>query len=413
MRPRRLKNLIFRTLLYGTSLGLIWMGMRLHMRLNAHAAFHNNRPDQGAAAYEGILSRRRLYDILRETGSDAQEATATSQALGKAINVRRLGPQDRYRVVRSTSGSFLHLTLTHELERYIVTTDDEGRFRAKKRRMALIAHNNHAAGTVENSLWLSMESAGVPAEIILRFTEIFQWTVDFLTEPRDGDRFTVVWNEHKTTDGRPWGYSIKSGAYRGAVTGERWAILFDNDYYDEKGESLRRMFLRAPLRFSRISSRFSRDRYHPVLRINRPHHGTDYAAPRGTPVHSVAGGVVIAAHRERGFGNIVTIRHNAVYTTLYGHLNKFAKGIRKGVRVKQGKVIGYVGSTGLATGPHLHFQIEKNGRWMDFLKLDLPFAHSIAKNRREAFLAHRNRIMAEIEGATASAQSSEADVKIQ
>jgi murein DD-endopeptidase MepM/ murein hydrolase activator NlpD len=237
-----------------------------------------------------------------------------------------------------------------------------------------------------------MEEAGVPAEVIVRFAGIYEWTVDFLTEPRRGDRFSVVWEEKVAPDGRSRDHVVLAGTYDGKLARRRSALLFDGDYFDEKGESLRRKFLRAPLRFARVSSGFAKRRAHPILRINRPHHGTDYAAARGTPVSAVAGGVVVAAHRERGFGNVVKLRHDGVYMTLYAHLDRIAAGIRKGVRVGQGRVIGTVGSTGLATGPHLHFQIEKNGRWADFLKLDLPFARSVPSSRRAAFAATRDRL---------------------
>jgi murein DD-endopeptidase MepM/ murein hydrolase activator NlpD len=150
------------------------------------------------------------------------------------------------------------------------------------------------------------------------------------------------------------------------------------DYFDEQSNSLRREFLKAPLKFSRISSRFSNSRYHPVLKIRRPHHGVDYAAPTGTPVQTIGDGKVIEmAYQKGGGGKYLKIKHNSVYTTTYMHLQGFAKGIREGVRVKQGDVIGYVGSTGLSTGPHLDFRVYKNGSAVDPLKMESPPAEPV------------------------------------
>ncbi len=392
-----MSNAVRRAVLYGTAAALAWGGARAHSSLKASALLPD--PSLGPSVVEGALGDRLVPQALRDAGCGASEAAALAHAVGRALDARRLRPGDRFRLVRDAEGGLMHLTLTHGERRAVVTPAAGGGLRAATRRDPVAVVERRASGEINGSLWLSMESAGVPAEIIVRFAETFQWTVDFLSETRDGDRFSVAWNE-RAAGGRVLGRSVDAGAYVGRATGRRTAVLFDGAYYDEDGESLERMFLRAPLKFARVSSRFNRNRRHPILRINRPHHGTDYAAARGTPVSAVAGGVVVAAHRERGFGNVVKIRHDGVYTTLYAHLSRFGRGVRKGARVEQGRVIGYVGSTGLATGPHLHFQIEKNGRWADFLALDLPFARTVARARRAAFAAARERFRPLLSGSS-------------
>ncbi|MBI2788922.1 MAG: M23 family metallopeptidase [Elusimicrobia bacterium] len=398
-----MSNAVRRALLYGAAAAVVWGGSRAHSSLSAAAL--RPAPSLGPSVVEGALGLRLIPEALRDAGCGAAEAAALAHAAGRALDARRLRPDDRFRLVRGADGAFMHLTLAHGERRAVVTPSPGGGLRATSRRDPVAVAERRAAGEINGSLWLSMEAAGVPAEVIVRFAEAFQWTVDFLAETRDGDRFSVAWTE-RAAAGRTLSRTVAAGAYDGKATGERTAVLFDGEYYDAAGESLRRMFLRAPLKFARVSYRFDRNRRHPILRVNRPHHGTDYAAAQGTPVSTVAGGVVVAAHRERGFGNVVKIRHDGVYTTLYAHLSRFGRGIRKGVRVEQGRVIGFVGSTGLSTGPHLHFQIEKNGRWADFLALDLPFAHSVAKTRRAAFAAARDRLLSELTFRRSTAQNS-------
>ncbi|OGS40557.1 MAG: hypothetical protein A2506_07195 [Elusimicrobia bacterium RIFOXYD12_FULL_66_9] len=387
-------NVVRRVLLYGGAAALIWGGARMNARLSEQAA--RPEPSTGPTVVAGRLDEHPLHKALLSAGFGRGEAEAAATALARRVDARRLSPLDRFRAERDASGRLLHLTFIHGQDRVIATPGPDGKLRSVLRHDPLLAAQRRASGMVKGSLWVSMESAGVPAEVIVLFAETFQWTVDFLTEPRDGDRFAAVWTERGAPGRRVLSRTFEAGVYEGRMTGERTALLFDGDYFDAQSESLQRMFLRAPLKFARVSSGFSKGRFHPVLRINRPHHGTDYAASRGTPVSTVADGVVVAVRRDRGFGNYVKIKHDKTYTSLYGHLSRFGNGIRQGVHVKQGRVIGYVGSTGLATGPHLHFQIEKNGRWADFLKLDLPFARSVPRARRAAFAAESGRLLPEL-----------------
>ena len=245
---------------------------------------------------------------------------------------------------------------------------------------------------MENSLWEAMSGQSVPPSVIMEFADIFAWKIDFLTEPRKGDAFALLWEERRTALGAPCPAKILGAVYRGAETGEEYAFYYGNSYYDEKGASLRRAFLRAPLSYRRISSYFSRSRFHPILRIYRPHYGIDYAAPSGTPVSAVADGTAAFAGWKGGYGKFIELRHGGTYVTGYGHLRSFAKGLKAGKKVSQGDVIGYVGMTGLATGPHLDFSIKKNGRFVNFLRLELPPAASLKGAKLEIFAEKIRRL---------------------
>jgi murein DD-endopeptidase MepM/ murein hydrolase activator NlpD len=260
-------------------------------------------------------------------------------------------------------------------------------------------HLRTAQGVVETSLWNAMVGNGQDPMLALELSDIFAWTIDFFAIQK-GDRFRVIYDEQfvdSTSIGIGEIYAVEFDHY-GA---ENYAFLFDQnkrlDYFDEDGKSLRKAFLKAPLKFSRISSRFSNSRMHPVLRIRRPHHGIDYAAPRGTPVHSIGDGTVIAkGYQRRGGGKYLKIKHNSVYKTTYMHLSGFAKGMATGVRVKQGQLIGYVGSTGLATGPHLDFRVFKNGTPVDPLKVKAPPVEPVKKENLARYNVVKDSLMNEL-----------------
>lgn len=232
--------------------------------------------------------------------------------------------------------------------------------------------------TIEESLWNDMLKAGASPLLIVELADIYAWTVDFFSL-RQGDRFRVFYKE-KVCEEEVIGIEDILFCLYNRGTYELSAISFDqgdggNRYWNEKGESMKKAFLKAPLKFSRISSKFTYHRKHPVYGTVRPHTGVDYAAPAGTPVRSIGDGTVISAGWDsKGGGNMIKIRHNSVYTTAYLHLKGFAKGIRSGAKVHQGDVIGYVGSTGASTGPHLDFRVWKNGTPINPLAMESPSA---------------------------------------
>ena len=250
--------------------------------------------------------------------------------------------------------------------------------------------------TVHSSLWNAMKGAGVDPSLAITLSEIYAWTIDFHGIVK-GDSIRVLY-EQWFVEGEPLGHFEVKGAIFTHAGKPYPAILYPRDnrlgYFDERGNSLQKAFLKAPLRYSRISSRFSNSRYHPVLKINRPHHGVDYAAPVGTPVYSIGDGTVTRrAFQQDGGGNFVTIRHNSVYSTTYMHLSRFATGIRVGGRVAQGEVIGYVGSSGLSTGPHLDFRGFRNGAPINPLAMESPSLEPVAREHLEHYLHVKDSIL--------------------
>ncbi|AGH95434.1 M23 family metallopeptidase [Pseudobdellovibrio exovorus] len=237
------------------------------------------------------------------------------------------------------------------------------------------------SGDVKSSLWESAVEAKMDPYLIAELAEIFAWQMDFAREVRVGDRWRLsVEQEFVQGEAVGWG-SILAAEYDNA--GRIYAaILFRNNneklgYFAPDGSSLRRMFLKTPIQYARISSRFQSNRFHPVLKTNRPHLGVDYAAPTGTPIRAIGDGVITMAGWNGGGGNTIKLRHNSIYDSAYKHLSRFAQGIKKGSRVKQGQTIGYVGSTGLSTGPHLHFEFFVRGKYVDPLKQQFPSAEPV------------------------------------
>lgn len=251
-------------------------------------------------------------------------------------------------------------------------------------------------GVILESLWNNIKKNGHNPALCYRIADLYAWQIDFFGI-HEGDQYKIIYDELVVDDS----VSLDIGQIHGAVFTHNghpyYAIPFEQDsvieFFDENGKNLRKAFLKAPLRYSRISSRFTNSRRHPILRISRPHHGVDYAAPSGTPVVSIGSGTVLAAGYERGGGNYVKIKHNGAYTSTYMHLSRFANGIRKGAKVEQGQRIGYVGSTGLSTGPHLDFRVHLNGRPINPLKMESPSVNSLHPSNKGAFKAVCDTVM--------------------
>jgi murein DD-endopeptidase MepM/ murein hydrolase activator NlpD len=255
-------------------------------------------------------------------------------------------------------------------------------------------------GELSDNLWTSFTDAGAPPAIIVAFTEIFAWSVDFFREARPGDAFAVRFSELQV-DGQRVGTGPVEGAYYIRSTGDTlWAIPFREEgrirYYDEKGQSLKKALLRAPLKFSRVSSGFNRRRLHPVYRTIKPHNGVDYSADRGTPVYAAGDGQVKFAGTKRGLGKCVEIRHPNGYRTVYGHLSRISRGIKTGVHVEQKQRIGSVGSTGNATGPHLHYEVWQGRKAVNPRALQLPAKGPVPEALRPEFARHRDAVMQEL-----------------
>ncbi len=262
--------------------------------------------------------------------------------------------------------------------------------------------------SISSSLWNDMQAAGSSPLVILKLSDIFAWTIDFFGL-RENDRFRVIYQQ---TECEGEIMSVDSVYFACYSRGDKdlYAVMFDqgdggNIYWNEKGESLKKAFLKAPLDFKRISSGFSYHRKHPVTGVVKPHTAVDYAAPTGTPVRTIGDGTVLSVGWAGGGGNTVKIRHNSTYTTSYMHLSKYASGIKAGAHVTQGQVIGYVGMTGTATGPHLDFRVYKNGTAINPLTMDSPSADPIQEKNLPALKAAFEGYVAEMERLSGSKQS--------
>lgn len=259
----------------------------------------------------------------------------------------------------------------------------------------------YARGEIDSSLFLAAKRAGLSHNLTMDLANVFGYDIDFALDIRKGDSFEVIYEE-KTVEGQPVGTGNILAA-RFTNRGKTYsAVRYTSkdgttSYYNADGTSMRKAFIRTPVDFARISSRFSNGRKHPILNKIRAHKGVDYAAPHGTPIKSAGDGKVLLAGRKGGYGNTVIIQHGQRYRTLYAHMQGFAKGVRNGSTVKQGQIIGYIGTTGLSTGPHLHYEFQVDGVHVDPLGLKLPMADPIAKSEMPRFMQQSQPLMARMD----------------
>ncbi len=259
----------------------------------------------------------------------------------------------------------------------------------------------YARGEIDSSLFLAAKRAGLSHNLTMDLANVFGYDIDFALDIRKGDSFEVIYEE-KTVEGQRVGTGNILAA-RFTNRGKTYsAVRYTNkdgatSYYNADGTSMRKAFIRTPVDFARISSRFSNGRKHPILNKIRAHKGVDYAAPHGTPIKSAGDGKVLLAGRKGGYGNTVIIQHGQRYRTLYAHMQGFAKGVRNGSAVKQGQIIGYIGTTGLSTGPHLHYEFQVDGVHVDPLGLKLPMADPIARNEKQRFMQLSQPLMARMD----------------
>lgn len=338
---------------------------------------------------EGKVRRGEFFaDLLMKLGMDAQGAYNLSSSCDTSFDVRSLRVGNPYRAYYGADTLKYLVYGKNSLSDVVFKcTEPYSVWQVDK---PVTVEHKYADVTIEHSLWEDMLEEGVSPLLILSLSDIYAWTVDFFGLQR-GDRFRVFYDQ-KLCEGN----IISIDTVRYAVFshgGEDFPMVMFNQgdggniYWNEKGESMRKAFLKAPLSYSRISSGFSYSRRHPITRKVQPHTGVDYAAPKGTPVMTIGDGIVTSMKNEGAGGNVVRIKHNSVYRTAYLHLSKFASGLAPGKRVRQGEVIGYVGSTGRSTGPHLDFRVWKNGTPVNPLKMESPPAEPVKDGLRPAFEA--------------------------
>ncbi|HOV21638.1 MAG TPA: peptidoglycan DD-metalloendopeptidase family protein [bacterium] len=330
-----------------------------------------------------------IINILQQSGISSNVALSIANKLSTVFNTRSSNIGDRYRIYfDNENGNFIKFVYySVPLDFYTVQYDEKnkdffvssGKVKAEKEILGV-------KGEINSSLYDSMIKQNVNSEIIIQFAEIFASKIDFFTDCKKGDKFVILWESYKDKKGNILkDIKVVAGEYIN-YNNTYYAFYFEpqdnkkGGYYDENGQSVETAFLKSPLNYRRISSYFSYRRFHPIHKIYQPHLGIDYVAPAGTPVSSIGEGVIIfAGFSNNGYGNNVKIKHPNGYISYYGHLSKIKKGIKKGISVKKGEVIGFVGMTGLATGHHLDYRIKKNDKFINFLKLKLPPSYPIDK----------------------------------
>lgn len=337
---------------------------------------------------EGKVQKGQFFsNLLAAHGMSAGESYALTQACDSVFDVRTLRVGNAYRAYYSGDDRLEYLVYDRD-RMHCIVFDCREPYSAWVYEKPVLHNEKYADVTISSSLWNDMIAADVSPLLILSLSDIYAWTVDFFGLQK-GDRFRVLYQE-TVCDGEVISVDTVRYAVFSHAGQDYPAIMYDQEdggnlWWNEKGESMRKAFLKAPLKYSRISSGFSYARKHPVTRKVQPHTGVDYAAPKGTPVMTIGDGVVTSVKYEGAGGNTVRIRHNSVYSTAYLHLSKYAKGLKAGQRVRQGDVIGYVGSTGRSTGPHLDFRVWKNGSPINPLKMDSPPAEPVKEENMEAF----------------------------
>ena len=347
-----------------------------------------------------------LMKVLRRAGADRQEANTAIGALKKIFDPRRLKVGQKltaaFRPTESTDrkstddATLISVMVALDVERSVSAIRTEVGFQAQEIIQPLESSFVRGADRIDDSLFVSARRTGVPVRVIMDLIRMFSWDVDFQREIRRGDRFEIMFELFRDNDGR----AVKNGDILFAslaLSGEdlrlyRFATEDGTiDYYNAKGQSARKALMKTPVDGARLSSRFGKRR-HPVLGFTMMHRGTDFAAPRGTPIMAAGDGVVERASRYGAYGKYIRIRHNSTYKTAYAHLKGYAKGVRSGQRVRQGQIIGYVGTTGRSTGPHLHYEVHRNGKKMNPLRLKLPTSKKLEGQELTRFLEAKAEI---------------------
>ena len=349
---------------------------------------------------EGTVKNGQFFsNLLTSLGMSAQDGYNLTVACSDVFDVKNFRVGNAYKAYYNEDKVLMYIVYEASRTSDIVFNCQEP-YQAYRCEKPVTVETRYADVTINNSLWVDMKNAGVSSHLILSLSDIYAWTVDFFGLQK-GDRFRVLYEE-KICDGEV--VAVDTVRYAVFTRGKEDlpSIMFDqkdggNIYWNEKGESMRKAFLKAPLKFTRISSGFSYARKHPVTRKVQPHTGIDYAAPKGTPVMTIGDGVITSMKYEGAGGNTIRIRHNSVYSTAYLHLSGYAKGLKAGQRVRQGQVIGYVGSTGRSTGPHLDFRVWKNGSPINPLKMDSPPAEPLKPEFKDEFESAYKKYRAQVD----------------
>jgi murein DD-endopeptidase MepM/ murein hydrolase activator NlpD len=335
-----------------------------------------------------------LSDIFRKYKLDMGELFALKEASADVHSLRYLYPGRTYRITVNDDNRISSFTYWMNDDNILNVRKGESGFSAEKKCVEYEKKMQYIGGAIRENLVSSIGEGGENLKLALQLSDVFAWDIDFNTDLRNGDEFRIaVEGLYLNGEFRKYGDILFAEFVNQGKPHHAYRFTFNGqtDYFDSDGKSLRRKFLKAPLSFRRISSGFTRNRFHPILRIFRPHHGLDYAAPAGTPVSVVGDGTVAFSGYKGDYGKLVTVRHPNGWKTYYGHLSRIGKSIRKGKKVHQGQIIGYVGSTGLATGPHLHYEVKIHNKPVNPLALRLPQGKSVPAEFSAEFRDFRNQ----------------------
>ncbi|MEQ1629473.1 MAG: M23 family metallopeptidase [Gallionella sp.] len=353
----------------------------------------NIAPQQTAAATfwrnERIQRGDTVAEVLSRMNIDDEVASSYLRGAPEAAYLRKMPAGKDVQAETDNAGNLMSLRFLNENGAQVVIEKKDGKFQAKTLAAQMEKRLFVRTGEIKTSLYAATDAAGMPDAAAHQLIELFSGDIDFHHDLRRGDKFTVMYEMQYSN-----GALVSTGRIQAAELinkGQTYrAVYFQTDaqhgdYYTPEGKSVRKAFLRSPIEFSRVSSGFTTSRFHPVLNKWRAHKGVDFAAPTGTRVKVTADGVVEMVGKQNGYGNVIMVNHQGRYNTVYGHLSRYASGLHKGQRVAQGEVIGYVGMTGLATGPHLHYEFKVNGQQHDPLRVALPDAKPISAAQMAAF----------------------------
>ncbi|MEM9557033.1 MAG: M23 family metallopeptidase [Acidobacteriota bacterium] len=339
--------------------------------------------------------------LMLDLGVEPSAVHGAVTVLAEHVDLRRLRAGETGIAYYDDDGRFERLRLRLARRGWLTLESSSGGFEASFRELHRSVEIRRAEGVLESSLLGSLAAAEAPQALAYAMADVLQWDLDFNRDLRLGDHYRVVY-EQETIEGQASRVRrVLALAYQNRDVVHEAYLWRDEEggegYYDSEGRPLRKMFLRSPLPFTRVTSRFSHRRFHPVLKTYRPHYGVDFGAPRGTPVRVTASGTVTFAGRSGGAGKMVKVRHANGFETLYLHLSGYAKGLNRGDRVRQGDLVGYVGSTGLSTGPHLDYRVKRNGKYLDPMRLENRPAEPIPQHRLADFQAHLRAVRSVLE----------------
>lgn len=342
-----------------------------------------------------------VNELLRRLNVQDAAASTFLRTASAAESFRSLPVGKELQVETGTSGNLISLRFLNEKGAQTIIDKRDGEFTSHVQTAKLEKRLFVRTGEIKTSLYAATDAAGLPETAANQLTEIFSGDVDFHHDLKRGDKFTVVYEMTYNNGALVQAGKIQAAEFINQGQSYR-AVYFKNDkgegdYFTPEGKSVRKAFLRSPVAFSRVSSGFTTSRFHPVLNKWRAHKGTDFAAPMGTPVRATSDGVVALVGKQNGYGNVIKLNHPGHLTTVYGHLSRYAAGLRQGQRVAQGQLIGYVGKTGLASGPHLHYEFQIDGQQRDPMRVALPNAQPVSNSHKTAFQTLSSSFVARLE----------------